>query len=68
MNITTSDNSNLYQESVILTSPIPTKIISIEEKEENEFLKRIHKEQIKQFNLCDIKTVTLETNPKNSTE
>ncbi|KAG9295323.1 hypothetical protein G9A89_021254 [Geosiphon pyriformis] len=90
--VTASGNSDIYQESVTPT-PIPAETISMEEKEENEFLKRVHKEQIsneirernrekkhrskdlssdnnssEQSNLCDIKTVTLETNPKDSTE
>ncbi|RHZ52557.1 hypothetical protein Glove_460g18 [Diversispora epigaea] len=44
--VTTSGNSDLYQESVTPTPPIPAKTISMEEKEENEFLDSMYKEQV----------------------
>ncbi|RHZ81256.1 hypothetical protein Glove_122g129 [Diversispora epigaea] len=44
--VTTSGNSDIYQESVTLTSPIPIETISLEEKEENEFLDSMYKEQV----------------------
>ncbi|CAG8604103.1 1974_t:CDS:2, partial [Diversispora eburnea] len=41
-----SSNSDIYQDSVTLTSPIPSETISLEEKEENEFLDSMYKEQV----------------------
>ena len=39
-------NSDIYEDSVIPTSPIPAEAISLEEKEENEFLNLRYKEQV----------------------
>ncbi|CAG8611369.1 10569_t:CDS:2 [Diversispora eburnea] len=44
--VTTFGNYDLYQESVTPTPPIPAKTISMEEKEENEFLDSMYKEQV----------------------
>ncbi|CAG8775377.1 4289_t:CDS:1, partial [Acaulospora morrowiae] len=44
--VTTSGNSDIYQDSSTLTSLIPAKTISLEEKEENEFMNLQYKEQV----------------------
>ncbi|CAG8643586.1 3670_t:CDS:2, partial [Diversispora eburnea] len=44
--VTASSNSDIYQDSVTPTSPIPVETISLEEKEENEFLNLQYKEQV----------------------